>query len=476
MALAIFLSHAWRDKRNAAFKLVESGLRADGYDLWVDKREMDLGENLGTGISEGIAACDLMLALWSENYLASAVCRSEVDQAVELGKPVVQLRLDDADPTADTRFANRKYLDFRGDTGLGLLQLRQFLLRLRQAGDAALRADESVGRRMRALNDLLAEVEDANYRRAIGASGNAASGAYVAAMLDAGKRLLATSTALPADERARLEDFLARLREISDSHPDPAEDDLKKRLLRAAIDEADPAGRSPMLQSFARALDVAAARQDGSPAPPDGGTSMLDPLRNHIAAVRAQPDSDAALRQRLGEVLGAPDHPQRGQCEQALNAAIDAIPAILEQMSSASAQAGIGHLVAPLVQQVAGYFLEEQDLVTDRAGTLGLLDDAYLAHAFLLQVNVACLQGTGRPLLPVDPGPTVGVLREILGPQITGQLDAWVVQGVNQAVNQSQMEQLAALGGSPTGGPGAWGGSWEDEMRRTGAELGISFD
>jgi len=100
MSLTIFLSHAWRDKRNAAFKLVENGLRADGYDVWVDKREMDLGDDLGAGIAEGIGRCDLVLALWSSNYLASAVCRSEVDQSLALGKPVVQLRLDDEDPTA----------------------------------------------------------------------------------------------------------------------------------------------------------------------------------------------------------------------------------------------------------------------------------------------------------------------------------------------------------------------------------------
>jgi hypothetical protein len=191
--------------------------------------------------------------------------------------------------------------------------------------------------------------------------------------------------------------------------------------------------------------------------------------------VRVRPDAPDALRQRLDQVLGSPDHPQRAQCEQALNAAIDAIPAILEQMTSAAQQAGVAHLVAPLAQQVAGYFLEERDLVADRAGTLGLLDDAYLAHAFLLQVNVAYQQSAGRPLLPVDPAPTVRVLREILGPQVTGPLDASVVQGVNEAVNRSQMEPLGSRGGR-TGGPGSWGGTWEDEMARMGAEMGISFD
>lgn len=209
---------------------------------------------------------------------------------------------------------------------------------------------------------------------------------------------------------------------------------------------------------------------------------MLDPLRNHIASVRARAGAHDALRQMLDQALGPLGHPQRAQCEQALNAAIDAIPAILEQLAANARQAGIAHLVGPLVQQVAQYFLSEQDLIPDRAGTLGLLDDAYLAHAFLHQVNVAYASSTGRALLPFDAAPTIQVLRAVLGPQVSLQLDQWVTQGVGQAVAQSQFEQLQQWNGQfqggagRTGGPGSWGGTWEDEMARMGAELGISFD
>ena len=205
---------------------------------------------------------------------------------------------------------------------------------------------------------------------------------------------------------------------------------------------------------------------------------MFDPLRNHIGAVRQTPDAGAALRQRLGEVLGDPEHPQIPAVEQALDTAIDAIPVILENMSAAAQQAGIAHLIAPLFQQVTHYFLSGDDLIPDHAGTLGLLDDAYLVHAFLAQVNMAYQANTGRPLLAFDPSPTLQVLGGIVGPGVTGHLDQAVVAGVGQAVQQSVFEQLTQWNGtlSPTGGPGAWGGSWEDEMARIGAECGISFN
>ncbi len=472
MSLAIFLSHAWRDKGTAAFKQIERALREDGYSLWVDKREMDLGDDLEAAIFRAIESTDLVLALWSANYVASAVCRSEVDHALACGKPVVPIRLDAEDPTRDGRFRSRKYLDFQADPDFALLQLQQFLLRTRRRHGEALQADGIIRQRMQVLDDALAEIEDARYRRNIGVSGNEASPSYVMAMLEAGRRMLGTSTDLPAAERTRLAMFMDQAQAIIETHRAPAEDAHRKALLRRAIDAIDPAAESATLYAMARAIDTTGAE----------GNPMIDPLSNHISTVRGRAGADDALRQVLDQALGMPGHPQRAQCERALNAAIDAIPAILEQLSTAAQQGGVAHLVGPLIQQVAQYFLSEQDLIPDRSGTLGLLDDAYLAHAFLHQMNVAYAASTGHPLLPFDAAPTIQVLRALLGPQVSLQLDQWVTEGVGQAVAQSRFQQLQQWngqfqgGGSRTGGPGSWGGSWEDEMARMGAELGISFD
>jgi len=490
MSLAIFLSHAWRDKRTAAFKQIERALREDGYSLWVDKREMDLGDDLEAAIFQAIEASDLVLALWSRNYIASAICGSEADHALACGKPVVPVRLDEEDPTRDERFRSRKYLDFRTDQDFALLQLQQFLLRTRQRDSHALGTDGNLVQRMQVLDDALAEIEDSRYRRSIGASGNEASPSYVTAMLEAGRKLLATSTDLPAAERTRLGKFMDQAQAIIETHRAPADDAQRKALLRRAIGAIDPAAESATLQAMARALATtgAAGHATDSAEPgamramPAGGDPMIDPLRNHIATVRGRAGAHEALRQVLDQALGRSGHPQRAQFEQALNGAIDAIPAILEQLSAAAQQSEVAHLVGPLIEQVAQYFLSEQDLIPDHAGTLGLLDDAYLAHAFLHQVNVAYAAGTGHALLPFDAAPAIQVLRAVLGPQVSLQLDQSVAQGVGQAVAQSQFQQLKQWNGqfqgdrSRTGGPGSWGGCWEDEIARRGAAIGIFFN
>ena len=205
---------------------------------------------------------------------------------------------------------------------------------------------------------------------------------------------------------------------------------------------------------------------------------MNDPLTSHIEAVRNAPGAATELRERLSQLPGITTQAQLEQCEQAVNSAIDAIPFIIRQMAAAGQQSGIGHLLAPILQQVTGYFLGHDDLIPDSRGNLGLLDDAYLAHLYLQEINRAYMAGTGSLLLQIDCSGTIAVLRAILGPQITGQLDQAVVQGVSQAIQGSEYQQLINQNQplSPTGGPGAWGGSWEDEMSRVGAECGISIN
>jgi uncharacterized membrane protein YkvA (DUF1232 family) len=205
---------------------------------------------------------------------------------------------------------------------------------------------------------------------------------------------------------------------------------------------------------------------------------MSEPLRDHIAAVRGQPQAAAALRERIGQLPGVSTPGQIDQCEAAINGAIDSIPNIIEEMAAAGQQAGIGHLLAPILQRLTGYFLAVEDLLPERKGTLGLLDDAYLAHLYLQEINRAYQASTGMLLLAIDLSDTIAVLRVLLSPQVSDQLDQAVSQGVNQAIQLSQFQQLTEWNQSlsPTGGPGAWGGSWEDEMSRVGAEIGISID
>lgn len=343
-------------------------------------------------------------------------------------------------------------------------------------------------------------MEDTLYRRETQASRNAASGSYVSAMVEAGLRVIAASEDDPA-EKERLTAFLKRVQEITQVHPDMCDEPIKQRKLIEAIREADPDGESKMLQQFLQTAQLTSSGAEGSSASAKSSSVPSEPqvpprlthsetmdayaprtpLHAHIASIRQVPNSHQALRQRLAQLIPGGTAAQMATFEQALDQAIDVVPDLLMALATASQQAGIAHLVGPILQQSQQYFFETYDLIPDPYGILGLMDDAYLVHGYLAQLNQAYRMHTGLLLVPYDSAQIMGLLRAVLGPVVAQRLDETVAMAVGQAVQQSYYQQLMQQGASMqfqssrTGGPGSWGGSSEDEIARLAAEAGISL-
>jgi uncharacterized membrane protein YkvA (DUF1232 family) len=490
MPLKIFLSHAWRDKRSPVFKAIEADLRRSGYDVWVDKREIEYGEVITPRLDAAIAEVDVVLVLWSEHAHQSKAVRHEIGRAVELKKPLVPCKIDELEPGIYAPLRDRKYLRFDQNLPFGLLQLSQFLVRMVQQSHPKFRGHAGLQAQITAVNEALVEVEDSIYRRGIGASGNVASGTYIESMLTAGMKMIGTSATMPDAEKRAITHFMASVQDIARAHPDPKDDALKEQKMIAAISQADPEGRCALLQVFRDNLIESFATRRGFPLPtpvmPAPETSSpspaANPLQDHIASIYQLPDAGVRLRQRLQELAPTATPAELVALEQNLREAIDAIPSLLEALAQAAQGAGVASLVAPLLQQTVQYFFGADDLVPDHQGLLGLLDDAYVVHGLLHQLNAAYQAETGRLLLPYDPSGPLQVMRAVLGPAVTHQLDQAIVGGVNQIQQQGYYQQLAQqrpdLGGAArrTGGPGSWGGCWEDEMARRAAELGFSFN
>ena len=471
--MKVFLSHSWRDKTTADRLAADLQSVAD---IWHDVRELVPGESIQGSIDAALEQMDIVLVLWSQNSAdpASGV-HPEIETAVRLGVDIIPCRLDD---TPLTRvLGDRLAINFV-DYSLGFTRLNVLLLK-HFAGEIGI-GDEEVLKTITDHNGAVNYVQ--NYRNRQGIRGD-----------DAGHWINRVLTSLDAANRQGSE-FMAKLQRAGDFSKYFMEELEARKGDRAGLrellvevndnEDLEPAARSSMvrlLQMDIEAVPAVGLQQEEMPPSvnhTDPGGFVNDPLRQHIASVRGQPHAAEALRQRLSQIPIVSGPAQIAQFEQALNGAIDWIPQIIEQVSVAGQQAGIDHLLVPILQQISHYFLAEEDLIPDHQGTLGLLDDAYLAHAYLHQLNAAYQANTGFPLLALNPSATLEVLRVVLGPQITNQLDQVVMQGVGQAVQQSQYGQLIqqqhTLG--PTGRPGSWGGTWEDEMSRVGAELGISID
>jgi hypothetical protein len=208
-------------------------------------------------------------------------------------------------------------------------------------------------------------------------------------------------------------------------------------------------------------------------------------IRSHIAQVLSVPNSDAVMRERIAQVVsgnGQALPPQaQAQIVEIVRGYVMGTVDLLDACAAASGRAGVAQFVMPLLDLAGRYFLAPQDYVPDGMGLLGLLDDAYLARHLLAQISALYQQNTGMALIPVPLAADNAIVRTLIGEPLASRLDQEVASTIQSAVVQASMNQMYGTPGglgvsSPTGGPGAWGGCFEDEMARIGAECGISIN
>ena len=203
---------------------------------------------------------------------------------------------------------------------------------------------------------------------------------------------------------------------------------------------------------------------------------MLDVIQAKIAAA----EDEAPLREHLAVTLAGPEGPPGeaivdeavGHCRNY----VAAVPELIGQaLGAAQLSGGLEH-IAPLMEQVAMYFLNDQDLIPDHAGLLGVLDDALFANRMLEVLSATYASRTGMPLITGDLGPANRASAAFLGPQVAGAISAAVDQAVGRRVLEVEMEAAAAAGYSPGGGGGTFEDQAGDFFARYGSEFGGSGD
>jgi len=101
---------------------------------------------------------------------------------------------------------------------------------------------------------------------------------------------------------------------------------------------------------------------------------------------------------------------------------IQAVPVILDRVREVADERGFANWVEPLVAQAEDYFLDADDQLPESTfGEFGLLDDAYVA----LKI-VSLIQDGPDPLLQVDLAGPIDFVRQVLGDDALGMLDAEV--------------------------------------------------
>ena len=161
----VFVSHASEDKPFVR-KLVEA-LKGKNLNVWLDEEELQVGDSIVTGVSQGLKNADYLVAVLSKASIGSRWVQAELNATLmeELsGKGVAVLPVLIEDCELPTLLKDRVYADFSHGFNVGLQKL---LAVFEQEGESAANAAPEVATKAAPCSQKLLAITLADLRRRI---------------------------------------------------------------------------------------------------------------------------------------------------------------------------------------------------------------------------------------------------------------------------------------------------------------------
>ena len=105
---------------------------------------------------------------------------------------------------------------------------------------------------------------------------------------------------------------------------------------------------------------------------------------------------------------------------------IESVPGSISLVRAVSKQLDFYRYVAPFLHMAEDFFIQPPEDISTAHGLEGLLDEAFLAHRLLEEVNDYHIENLGHPLLPVDMTEANIVVHHLLGDTLANRLESLV--------------------------------------------------
>lgn len=115
---------------------------------------------------------------------------------------------------------------------------------------------------------------------------------------------------------------------------------------------------------------------------------------------------------------------------------VEQVPNFIEAIADIAQEAGIFPRVKPLLMIACDYFLSPPDLVHGHSQLESLLDEAYLAHRLLEEINDRFISYCGIPLAPMDMTRANIIVHELIGEPFANELDQAVLFSAEILLNE----------------------------------------
>lgn len=150
------------------------------------------------------------------------------------------------------------------------------------------------------------------------------------------------------------------------------------------------------------------------------------------------------LEQRISELHRAIQLPSANSVPALLNFIIryiEHVPEFIEAVQAIAREAGIERSIEPVIKVASDFFLSPPGLIDqwlEQQNSLeAMMDEAYLAHRLIEEVNDRYMGQVGAPLVPMDMTRSNLIIHHLIGESFANQLDAAVQGAVNQLEQRS---------------------------------------
>ena len=128
-----------------------------------------------------------------------------------------------------------------------------------------------------------------------------------------------------------------------------------------------------------------------------------------------------------------------------VSAYIEQVPEMLQAAHAVAQEAGIEAQIKPVLKVAEAFFLQPPALMAGHEGLEGLLDEAYLAHRLVEEVNDRYIRHLGAPLIPLDTTVANLIAHQLIGEPFANQLDEAVHHAVVGMLDDASFAQDSVL-------------------------------
>ena len=120
---------------------------------------------------------------------------------------------------------------------------------------------------------------------------------------------------------------------------------------------------------------------------------------------------------------------------------IEHVPDMLETLTTLLKEANIYETCKVFIHIAEDFFLKPPEIIQEHSGLHALIDEAYLAHRLMEEVNDRLIMLSGVPLTPMDMTLSNIIVHDLLGEEYANQLDLAVHYAIEALFDHDQLHK-----------------------------------